>query len=345
MATSTNKKSFLIRLLISLLLMGMVLSINLTLAAQRVLEKKAALPFLKEPVLMEMDTKQIYIAERDAIYIIDRKDYRFVRKIVHKNFSKFRGIRRIDVKTKDIIVTKHRSLYIFDKNTGDLKSKIFDYNNHFILEVISIGGKLVKLYASDDENRIKIDFCNNQLQECKTVFQMDRVCDPNSRLCSFFKTSWGIESTENMLVATFDKDFRILRFDKSGNRLPDIHREDIVPVNIPASFREDFTKRWEKRNQWLILQGYQLEFPDKFPRIVSIRVVDGKIYAPTFQPNDKFMECYVYKLDGTFLEKIQIPLKHSWGDFRNGPVAGNNNVLYNLAQENGKWHLYVSDIQ
>jgi hypothetical protein len=56
MATSTNKKSFLIRLLISLLLMGMVLSLNLTLAAQRVLEKKAPLPFLKEPVLMEMDT-------------------------------------------------------------------------------------------------------------------------------------------------------------------------------------------------------------------------------------------------------------------------------------------------
>ncbi len=349
MATSTNKKSFILRFLISVLLMAMLFSLNWTIAAQSALEKTATFDFIKNPFVMQMDSNQLYIAERDAIYIIGKGDYKLRKKITHKNFSKLGGIKQIDVKTKHLIVTKQKSLYIFDKNTGELKSKVFDYNNHHIAQVLSMGDKFVKVYIPQEYDSINIDICNNQIKDCKTVFKTEMIYNTKERVSNYFKKSWGIETTDNMLVMTFDKDFKILRFDKSGKQLPDIHREASTSVSISASFKENFEKRWIKKNEmnywWLYPSKFQMEFPEEFPTIAAFRIMDGKIFVRTYQTKDNKNVCFVYHLDGTFIEKLLVPFKYATGDIRNGPVMLNNKKRFQLIKSDQEWQLFSFDVE
>lgn len=350
MATSTNRKTFILKCLISVLLMMVLLSLNWTITAQKRLDLTATFDFIKRPVFMKMDDTRIYIAERGKIFIIDRKSYRLVKKITHKNFIKLGGIKRIDVKTENLIVSKQKSLYIFDKNTGELKSKVYDYNNHHMLQVLSMGDNLVKLYLTGVGSKIKIDICNNQLQVCNTVHEIEEVCDPKRRVCKFYKKAWGLDATKDMLVATFDREFRILRFDKSGKKLPDISREDVLPIKITDNYKEGFTKWWVKKNElsywWLYPTKYQLELPDNFPRIDdTVHVVNQKIYVSTYESNDNYQDSYTYQFDGTFLKKIKVPFINSKGRLRSGPVTYFNNKRYQLAKDEQKWQLFTFDIE
>ncbi len=350
--TKTKKRTFMARIVISLLMLGILFSFSWTMAAQKGLEKTATFSFLTNPHLMDIDERNIYIAEDKEIFVIDRTSYKLIKKMRNIGIGKRTGtrIRHMAIKGDNIVVTKKNDTTLYDKNTGMLKSRYSNWN-YPLSKVFPFGEKLVKL--SWEYPKGVIDLCDSKLENCKRIFEKSHLenlpWNPDTKKANFFTTSWGVDADNGQLIVAIEKEFIILRFDKNGERLPDIVRDYPNRVPVTPEFIENFQEmsktRYTADHDDLISQGWNYEYPEYLPAILDITISDGKIYAGTFRTKNNKSETFIFDLNGHFIEKRYITIKHPWPNTNYGPIAIKEEKIHQLAYEDQKWSLYVSDIK
>jgi beta-lactamase regulating signal transducer with metallopeptidase domain/Tfp pilus assembly protein PilO len=334
MQTTSKKTTFLFGLIVALVLLGGLIRINWTMAAQEVLVKTATFPFLSDPIQMEFDETQLYLVEKTAIHVVDREDYTLLRTIRPHNLS----IQRIDVQTEEIVVTGSHAVIAFDKQRGE-KTREYRDDENTLLQVLPLGERWTGLYDEDSSGNLAIAICDSTGEECTEVLDVESPCDRETGKCNYFKTSWGINTSYGRLVTAFDTDFRILIFDKHGRQLSEISRDDQARLPITKDFQEKYA------NVMKLKDLDDVEFSGHFPVLAFIKVADGKIYAFTYQEHDGKRECFIYNLDGTYLGTRYVPEKHPWPNMNSGPTTIKDGKMYELAREDQHWYLYMSALE
>ncbi len=346
--TKTKKRTFTFQISAAIALLGLLLCVNWTTAAQKVLEKTATFPYLENPHMMDIDEDYIYVAENDDLYIIDRSNFllkRTIRNIGVGDMWSYR-IRDINVKSDRIYTTTKYYVRLFDKQTGEQISTFTNWKRK-LGEVVPFGDKLIKVYW--EKPNTVLSLCDLDLENCKTILKVeDSECDFETKKCNYFGSSWSIDNDDEQLIVAMNRDFTILRFDKNGNRLPDIIMDYPERVPVTNEFIEANLERWKTKDResykYLTARGYQLDYPKHFPAIAEVTISNGIIYASTYRIKDNRLETYIFDSDGHFIEKSYVATKYAWSSPSKGPSKIREGKSFELAWDQHSWHLYVSEI-
>ncbi|MCK4888995.1 MAG: hypothetical protein KAS97_03630, partial [Candidatus Aminicenantes bacterium] len=164
-----------------------------------------------------------------------------------------------------------------------------------------------------------------------------------------------------IFVEKSDKDFLIDVYDFKGNKLYEIKKKY---KKIPISSRDKsiLIKEFEMdpQTQKLLKQygfkwnefskNFKFDFPDHYPSIKTMDIVNNKIYIKTFKKKDNKIETIIMDLKGKVLRTTFI--KPTVKEWIMAMILGirletihNDNIYYIQENEDEEWELFVQKIK
>lgn len=319
-------------------------------------EKIVPLPDLQKPENIIVDQGQILITEFPSVYVYSLEDFKLIKKFGKagqgpREFAGGISVQR-DPEHPDKIVVG-----------SAMKVSYFTRTGEFIKEVIaksSAGraykplGKNYVAYGTDRDLKTRIyyktiNLHDSNLEKIKEVhrekgsFQQGR----KTNALQGFET-WAV-IFDNKIFITGGKDGYIFVFDDNGDRLFSIEcntRKIKVTEKDKARYHYYYKTYRTTRPYYDRLKNF-LIFPDYFPKIRGMDVIDNKIYVNGYLREDGKTEFYIYDLKGNLLkEKIALllPERDLVGLYpytiKNGKVF---QVVDNEVTE--EWELHIHNIE
>lgn len=138
-------------------------------------------------------------------------------------------------------------------------------------------------------------------------------------------------------VKIYDNHFKLVSTLKRGNyTLRKILPEDKKKMH--SVFKVVLKERYDVLRQ-------RITFPETFAAIRNIIMDGGKLYIITFKKQEGGVECFLYTPEGTFIQKLHIPLI-SENILQYYPYTIHNGSLYQLIEneDTEEWELHVNGL-
>ncbi len=144
-----------------------------------------------------------------------------------------------------------------------------------------------------------------------------------------------------------DFDFLIRVFDRSGNFVRTIRREDYRFLAITEAHKKRTRDHLKRHLPSYPRIRHRLKFPAGFPAVRHIERDGRELYITTFRRKKApgGVECFIFDLEGNFLRRQFLPLVEE-SVIREYPYDIYNRKVYQLIEneETEQWDLHVTDI-
>lgn len=314
-------------------------------------QKPIPLNELLKPESLVLDGDRLYITEGANVLIYSTKDFTLQKRFGRagegpQDFYVHNGPGgRLELQTRPdaLIVNSFGKISFYTKdgiyqkeiktpaNTGLFKP----LGENFVGHGISFGeGKYFPTYNLHDANLNKIK-------------EIHRIEVPRTGGKIFaYASPFGLSVYNDKIYITASVDFDITVFDNNGNKLYSITM-DIEKVKITEEHKKKYFKFIKARGdqQRYEFMKKNLAFPEYFPAISVVFVVDDKIYAQTHKEKDGKSHFMILDLKGKLLNKVFLGLhKKPTGGFY--PYTIKNGKYYQLIEneKSEKWELYIKEI-
>jgi len=316
-------------------------------------EKITPLPELVKPLNMAISDEHIYITENTTVMVYSLKDLKFIKKFGQegsgpKEFRRFPfGFSVIIIPHKDVLyINSPGKLSIFTKDGEFVKEQptrlpMVGSFRPFNKGYVGLGFTVDQARQSSS---LTLNTYNQDLKKIKEIYKQGGF----SRGRFEFPANNPIFYVHgNKLIMPGQDGFEIIKLDAQGNKESFIKR-DYKKIAMNNSYKQ---KIWDsiKKDPFMSSQfdamKKMMKFPDYFPYIQNLFVVDGKIYILTFLTKDGKSEFFIYHTNGKFIKRIFLPYEYL-NVFLPMPSAFKNNKYYRLVDnvDSEEWELHVIDL-
>jgi hypothetical protein len=315
--------------------------------------KVVPLADLIKPDSIVIDESQIYITDDIMICIYNLEDFTLKKRFGQEGEGPGEFLRNrqtgnpplsIDVQTENLMVNSLNKISIFSKQGKFV-------NEH---KVLDRGDKFVPLgngFAGEGDLRtgttryVTVNIYDRNVKKIKQVFQ---VLHPLQKIGAGFRMLSEPRifiSHKNRLFVTLDNEFIIRTYDSQGNLKNQI-KLDYIRIKVSGKDRERVDKYL--KNHPRIKELYSLlkpiHFPEYYPAIRDMRIVEDKIYLVSWKKRDQSTECMVLNLQGRMLKQVFLPIRYV-DELEIYPFTFKNNRLYQLVENSDEeWELQVTEI-
>ena len=321
--------------------------------------KVAVFDQLKKPSELYINSNHLYIIEFPVIYVYSLEDYRLIKKFgkqgegpgefiqyarlhFHPDYYIIQSQTRFSYFTKDWKYIKDRKIPItFDRgakpmgdqwvvshtvpgkddlNQTDLTVNIYDSNCNKIKEVyrqkyyFQVGKPINGIYLPEVYRRQGIRF-----------FVWDNKI--------FIEGEDGETGT-------------IYVYNNSGQKIDTLHHE-FEKLKVTTEHKqavEDYYVFRRRRLLAIVKARGWLHWPDFFPAVHYLSIVDNKIYVIPYKKKQGKHQLFIFNLKGELLKQVEVPMAAETM-FSFYPNTIKNGKLYQLLEnENEEWELHVHEI-
>lgn len=318
-------------------------------------ERVTTLSRLVNPHKLIVSADRVIVEDFPRVYIYSAKDYK-LRFFFGKEgegpgeYFPRSGYRRLNITVReDFIFVESRGRLSFFNGDGAFLREINSAAAGYLFQPLGkdtyialkdVGGsggvlyKTVNLYEPDLKIRKEIFRTKHGSQEGKSIVMFDGAL--RYFVCGGY------------IYIVNDFDFLVRVFDRSGNFVRTIRREDYRFLEITEAHKKR-TREYLKRHLPNYPQiRHRLKFPAGFPAVRQIECDNREIYITTFRRKGApsgGVECFIFDLEGTFLRRVFLPLVEE-SVIREYPYDIYNGKVYQLIEneETEHWDLHISDI-
>jgi hypothetical protein len=273
-------------------------------------KKIAEFPSILRPLMIDVQGKRVFIAEKASISIFSLPDFKLV-----KTFG------RVGEAPKEFMLNGPGGRIkpaiqpdkIFVMSSG--KVSYFTLDGEFIDE-IRVNPNLI-LIKPFGEKFIAYSFSPGKDRNMyETVTLLDKQFKATSILCqsgpvdflnlNIYSKNIEFASSGDKIFLTVAHDFKIEIFDRSGKKINMIERK-YEKREFTGKDKQTVIDRFKSQNIWGNMKT-NVRFPGNFPTINHILVDKNKLYIFTYKVQDGKSEVFIYTLDGKLLNRVFLPI-------------------------------------
>ena len=315
--------------------------------------KAVPLADLIKPDSIVIDDSQIYVTDDIMICIYNLEDYTLKKRFGREGEGPGEFLRNrqtgnpplsIDVQTEELLVNSLNKISFFSKQGRFLREyKVLDRGDKFVmlgngfvgegdLRTGSVRYVTVNLYDRNVKKTRELFKVPHPLQRIGAGFKM--LNEP--RIFAVYK---------DRLYLTLDNEFVIRMYDSLGNGAGKIVLEyNRRKVGGEDRERIDQYLKNHPRIKELYAILKPIHFPEHYPAIRDLKIVDNEIYVIGWKVKDKSTECLVLDLSGNLLKHIYVSLKYV-DELEIYPFAFKNSRMYQLIEnDDEEWELLITEI-
>ena len=152
----------------------------------------------------------------------------------------------------------------------------------------------------------------------------------------------------NKIIIGGQKEFVINILNAKGDKISSISR-DYKLLKVTEDYRKgihDYFKTNPATKQTYEFIKNMITFGEYFPAIQGIYVDNQKIYIQTYMKKEEKYECFIYEVNGKFLQRLFLPVKYMNALMPN-PTTIKDNTLYQLVENEDEenWELHAHPIK
>jgi len=305
------------------------------------------LPEIMEPIALTVDGDNIYISQKDAVYMYSKKTLKYVKKFGKKGEGpgEFRFVPSVTAQKDHLLINTFGKILFFSKDGKFLKEKKTQVS--MSTKYAPVGNKWVGMVFVNDmkagTSTTKIVFFDSEL---KSVRDIAGLVSTNFKMSSDGKMKMAAVRDlldykifeDKIFLGNTSKGFYFEILDKDGKQLYQINKEYKKPP-FTEKHKKEFLEAMEqnpmfKRNK----NRFEFEYRDFFPAYRGFQVKDGKFYVFTNETKDKTTKVVVMDLKGNVLKTVYLPSKVL--------SSIHNDRFYYMREdeETEEWKLYVEEI-
>jgi hypothetical protein len=312
----------------------------------------ATLQLLTNPTGIAVKEHHIYIADFPAIYIYSLKDFRLIKKFGRKGAGPGEFLPR---SSKDQFFIYLLDETVFVESNG--RVSFFTLNGDFLKEFnVAAAGYLFQPFDNRflgkkrvvEERSVygTLNLFDKQFKRVKEVFRVPYSIQPGKKILVFNPNDFRYHPGENYLYIRNLKEFAVKIYDKHFKLVSILKRENytlrkILPEDkkkMHSVFKVALKERYD-------VLRHRITFPETFAAVRNIIVDGGKLYIITFKKQEGGVECFLYTPEGTFIQKLHIPLIFE-NILQYYPYTIHNGSLYQLIEneDTEEWELHVNTL-
>lgn len=322
-----------------LLLLLLLLTVMLSGAERTTLEK------VMKPERMSADSHHLYVTEGATIYVFSMKDFKLLRTFgkagegpeEFKLSSRPGGRLAVFHHPNHLVINSFERLSLFTpegKFLKEMKGSMFtgDFRplgDGYVGRAITFGkGKNTMVYS----------FYDAELKKTKEIFKVDIIRKGHE--FNPFPVSFSFAVHDGLVFVCGKTGFDISAYGRDGKKKFAITR-DYERIKVTEAFKKQQLADAKARGDEGRYQYYKtnVRFPEYLPAVSYFTAADGKLYVRTHKKEGEKDELFIFKTDGTFLDKIFTDLSARTHMIKNGK-------LYALMEneETEEWELLVSSL-
>lgn len=327
------------------IVLGLVLLFSCTIFGKVV----ATLSNINKPLKIIIDKTQLYVVEKNTVYIYSFKDFRFIKKFGRSGEGpgEFKLITSVISYKDNLLVNSEGKISFFKKNGDFINEKKIDSSialrglNLYPLKNGFVGnGTIIK-----DKNLYKT--INLYDSDFNKILELNRMLGSSNNKIKLLPKSFFYQTYRNKIFVSSKTGLSINVLNEYGKELYKIkypnYKKNIFDKNT-------IMEKLKKKNKFKYeMLKNRLEFPEFYPEILNCFISDEKVYIATWKWKDNKIEFFVFAIRGKFLKRVYIPLFFKDEIFpRPYPsLAINNNHIYQLVEneDTEEWELHKNLIK
>jgi hypothetical protein len=312
----------------------------------------ATLQLLTNPTGIAVKGHRIYIADFPAIYIYSLKDFRLIKKFGKQGAGPGEFLPR---SSKDKFFIYLLDETVFVESNG--RVSFFILNGDFLKEfnVAAVGYRfqpfgnrfLGKKRVMEERSVYgTINLFDKRFKRVKEVFRVPYSIQPGKKILVFNPNDFRYHPGENYLYIRDSKEFAVKIYDNHFKLVSTIKRENYTLRKILPEDKKKMHSVFKValKERYAVLR-HRITFPETFAAIRNILMDGGKLYIITFKKQEEGVECFLYTPEGTFIQKLHIPLIFE-NILQYYPYTIHNGSLYQLIENEDaeEWELHVNGL-
>jgi hypothetical protein len=308
--------------------------------------KLAQLTEISAPSRMAVDGDQLFIIEKQTVYLYSMKDFNLVKTFGKKGAGpgEFKFTPRLKVYPDYLLFDDIERILYFSRNGEYIKEKKvpFIYARFFK----PLGDKFVgyKLFMDQESKKTTaaITMFDKDLKSIKDLATMERdyVRESGGKMIlEGVRDYFGFRVyRERIFVPNTSKGFYIEVFNSSGKKIYEIKKE-YEKMKVSEEYKKDYLKKMEEDPERRRMKDrIKVVFRDYFPAFKTIRITNDKLYVICYEKKDKNNLVIVMDLKGKILKKSFLPTDYQYSIHKDR--------FYYLVEGEDKelWELFVKDI-
>jgi len=319
-------------------------------------EKVATLDELANPFIMQIDENQLYITDSADVFIYSLKDYKLQKKFGKRGEGPGEFLIMPTVNMGSVMLDVYPE-YLLINSLGKLS--FFTKQGKFIKEIRTtspfgmfkpLGNRFVGYGVAvyDKVNYMTTNIWDSKLSRViKELNREEQWFVPGKKMNAFGLRVGFFFVVDNKIFIENEKR-NILIFDEKGEKLGSID-PPIEQVKMTKTFIEGFhhyLKTTPRFKQFYPILKNMLAFPDYFPKIRLVYIVDPNIYVLSWKKKEDKIECFIYDLKGKLVKKTYLPIVEQNVFFHFSQTFGNDNFHQLVESEDGEeWELHITGIK
>lgn len=341
----------------SIFLIALFLLVNFSAASTGV-----TLPEIIGPFDMVIDNGQIFITEKESVYIYSLEDFKLVKKFGTrgegpKEFIVINGWAVIvNVHASELVCGSIGKISVYTRD-GVFK-KVVKPAPHSILchreNIEPLGDGYVSIQEKRAEKFVEFaaTIYDSNFNGTKEFYRFEANIWTRGKKYNPVKYTQYFRKIyvygDKIFVNTQNEKGDILVFDRTGKQLYSISHE-----YEQVKFTEKDKKNWladflleslkpiyqRLKDRWI--------YPDNFPAWQKFQIVDDKIYIQTYKRNNEGEnKFFIMDLKGKLLKELEVPLAEVYA-FTPSPYTINRGKIYQLVEKKDieEWELHINEIK
>ncbi len=321
------------------------------------------LPGILEPFDLQISKGQIFISQKESVYIYSLEDFKLVKKFGTKGegpaeFMVLNGWAVIvNVHASELVCGSIGKISVFALD-GVFK-KVIKPAPYSILchreYIESLGDGYVSIQEKRKENlsEFAATIYDSNFNRVKEFYRFDANIWQRGKKYNPVKYTQNIRKIfvygDNIFINTQNERGDILVFDSTGKQLYSISHEyervkftEKDKKNWIADFSLESLKPTYQRlkDRWI--------YPENFPAWQKFQIVDDKIYIQTYKRDHKAgkNKFFILDLKGKLIKELELPLAEQYA-FTPSAYTINQGKIYQLVENESteEWELHINEIK
>jgi hypothetical protein len=333
-------------------------------------EKLGILQDIVRPATVNVDGKQLYIAENNSIFIYSIDPYVLVKKFGVKGEGpgEFKGIPYISLISDQLLINDWGKLLVFSKQGGFIREIKLPFNYFYInYPLLPVKDNFLGFQLSRVEVKPGFIFrgkiYGRDLKLLTHFYEGGKpwLLPPPRPGTKPKKTDFNViphcidyaVAEDKIFVADSRKGFNIFVFDHQGKPIYAI-KHNYKKIKVTNEFKDNYMKNLRESGNWEQLKTrYDYRFKEFYPAFYGFKIKQKKIYVTTYKSKDKKHEIVVLDLKGNVLKKSMVFPFNRFNRSVEGfhPFSSSfdvwNDVIYYLVEnaDEERWELYSQVIE
>lgn len=313
------------------------------------------LPELMKPTSIAVGDNRLYVAQDATVFIYDLKTLKLIKKFGRQGegpeeFPVIAGIPlAVLVRENHIQVDSPNRITLFTKD-GEFIKMIKTKGGTFTLAHQPVGDDhyvAISFYREDEFNYFSVNLYDAEMKKVKTLLKMKRGYQDQGKI-PIFQDQAQVATYKDKIYLASEQGFTVYTINIKGDVVHTYKMKDYKRVKFEDKHRDLIIEAMEKnplQRGAVELIKQRGQFPDYFPAILNLFVVDDLINIVTWERKGEKFKFYLFDTDWKLKDEVYVGFRMQ-GVLNPYPATFRNGNLYQVVEnDDEQWELFVNPIK